>query len=259
MDIACRRKHSCRRNKGFSNKAKPFVVLCLVAHTDLICCIISTDIQFMTGEPLMKKSMIVLGLVLLSTGVFARQAINTWTFDNDQPGQIAGDFSNETGEWRVVMDAGAPSKPNVLAQMAKSSASTFNLALLRDLQFRNVDVSVQMKAVAGKSDQGGGLVWRAKDARNYYVVRYNPLEDNFRLYKVMKGTRSAPLQDITIKHADGWHEIRVIMSGERIECYYDGKKYMDFSDATFKEAGKIGLWTKADAQTQFDDLTVGGK
>jgi hypothetical protein len=207
----------------------------------------------------MKKSIIVLGLVLLSTGVIAQQTKNSWTFDNDKPGQIAGGFSNETGDWKVVADYSAPSKPNVLAQMAKSSASTFNLALLGDLQFKDVDVSVKMKAMAGKSDQGGGLVWRAKDAKNYYVVRYNPLEDNLRIYRVVKGTRSAPLQDITIKHVDGWHELRVIMSGDRIECYYDGKKYMDFRDATFKEAGNIGLWTKADAQTQFDDLTVSGK
>jgi hypothetical protein len=207
----------------------------------------------------MKKSIIVLGLVLLSTGVLAQQAKLTWTFDNDKPGQIAGGFSNETGDWKVVADASAPSKPNVLAQMAKSSSSTYNLSLLGDLQFKDVDVSVQMKSVAGKLDQGGGLVWRAKDAKNYYVVRYNPLEDNLRLYRVVKGTRSAPLQDMTIKHADGWHELRVIMSDDRIECYYDGKKYMDVRDATFKEAGKIGLWTKADAQTQFDDLTVSGK
>jgi hypothetical protein len=207
----------------------------------------------------MKKSIIVLGLVLLSTGVLAQQAKLTWTFDNDKPGQIASGFSNETGDWKVVADAGAPSKPNVLAQTARSSASTFNLALLKDLQFKDMDVFVRMKAMAGKTDQGGGLVWRAKDAKNYYVVRYNPLEDNLRLYRVVKGTRSAPLQDMTIKHADGWHELRVIMSGERIECYYDGKKYMDFRDATFKEAGKIGLWTKADAQTQFDDLTASGK
>ena len=203
----------------------------------------------------MNKSMIVLTLVLLSTGVFAQQTKNTWTFDNDQPGQIAGGFANEMGDWKVVADAGAPSKPNVLAQTAKSSSSTFNLVLLRDLQFKDVDVSVQMKSVAGKTDQGGGLVWRAMDAGNYYIVRYNPLEDNVRLYR----SRSAPLRDITIKHADGWHELRVIMSGESIECYYDGKKYIEFRDTTFKEAGKIGLWTKADAQTRFDDLSVRGK
>jgi 3-keto-disaccharide hydrolase len=207
----------------------------------------------------MKISMIALSLALLSTGVLAQQTKSTWTFDNDKPGQIAGGFSNETGDWKVVADAGAPSKPNVLAQTARSSASTFNLALLKDLQFKDMDVLVQMRSVAGKSDQGGGLVWRARDAKNYYVVRYNPLEDNLRLYRVVKGTRSAPLQDITIRHADGWHELRVIMSGDRIECYYDGKKYLDFRDANFKEAGKIGLWTKADAQTQFDDLTVSGK
>jgi hypothetical protein len=207
----------------------------------------------------MKKILIVLALVLLSTGGFAQQTKNTWTFDNDQPGRIASGFSNETGDWKVVADASAPSKPNILAQMAKSSASTFNLVLLGNHQFKDADVSVQMKSVAGKTDQGGGLVWRAKDAKNYYVVRYNPLEDNFRLYRVVKGARSAPLQDVTIRHSDGWHEIRVITIGERIECYYDGKKYMELRDATFEEAGKIGLWTKADAQTRFDDLSVRGK
>jgi hypothetical protein len=121
-----------------------------------------------------------------------------------------------------------------------------------------VDLSVQMKAVAGRSDQGGGLIWRAKDAKNYYVARYNPLEDNFRVYKVVNGSRSE-FQSATIKHSAGWHTLRVTMAGDHIECYYDGKKYLDVKDSTFADAGRIGLWTKADAQTHFDDLMANGK
>src|SRR6185312_9085510 len=119
---------------------------------------------------------------------------------------------------------------------------------------KDVDLSVRLKAVAGETDQGGGLVWRAKDAQNYYLARYNPLEDNYRLYKVIDGKRTMFL-NADIKHSAGWHDLRVTMNGKRIECYYDGKKYLEYEDESLPEAGRIGLWTKADAQSQFDDLT----
>jgi hypothetical protein len=115
-----------------------------------------------------------------------------------------------------------------------------------------------MKAIAGKEDQGGGLVWRAKDAKNYYVARYNPLEDNYRLYKVEKGKRTQ-LKSANIKPREGWHTLRVSMKGNVIECYYDGQKFLEAEDGTFSDSGKIGLWTKSDAQTHFDGLTVKGQ
>jgi hypothetical protein len=99
------------------------------------------------------------------------------------------------------------------------------------------------------------LVWRGKDANNYYVARYNPLEDNYRVYKVEKGYR-IQLQNADIKHSDGWHVLRVTMDGDHIQCYYDGQKYLDVKDSTFLDEGQIGLWTKADAQSHFDDLTI---
>ena len=89
-----------------------------------------------------------------------------------------------------MADGTAPSKPNVLAQTARNSGNTFNLTLVSGTNYKGVDLSVKMKAVAGSEDQGGGLVWRAKDKRNYYIVRYNPLEDNYRIYKVENGRRS---------------------------------------------------------------------
>ena len=180
----------------------------------------------------------------------------TWNFDTDTAGNIAKGFSNDAGEWRVTPDPSAPSKPNVLAQLAKSSGSEFNVTLVTDTNYKDVDLSVKMKALSGRSDQGGGLVWRAKDAKNYYVARYNPLEDNYRVYKVVNGRRSSEFQNANIRHTDGWHTVRVTMSGDHIECYYDDKKYLDVHDATFTSGGKIGLWSKADAQSHFDDLSV---
>jgi hypothetical protein len=120
---------------------------------------------------------------------------------------------------------------------------------------KDVDVSVRLKAVAGANDQGGGLVWRAKDAKNYYIARYNHLEDNYRVYKVVDGKRTMFLS-ANITHDDAWHPLRVTMVGDHIECYYDGKKYLDVRDSTFPGAGKIGLWSKSDAQSHFDDLTL---
>ena len=206
----------------------------------------------------MRSLLVLIGVVLLATGLAAQEGKESWNFDADSPGTIAKGFFNDVGEWKVVADPTAPSSPNVLAQLARNSGSTFNITLVGDTNYRDLEVSVKMKAVAGKEDQGGGLVWRAKDPKNYYVARYNPLEDNYRLYKVEK-TRRSQLKSADINHTGGWHTLRVTMKGNLIQCYYDGQQYLEARDNTFSGAGKIGMWTKADAQTQFDDLTVQGQ
>jgi len=207
---------------------------------------------------MLRTIVVVIGVVLLASGLTAQNPEKVWNFDVDKTGNIPEGFTNEVGEWKVVADPTAPSKPNVLAQLAKNSGSTFNITLVSGTNYKDVDISVKMKANDGKEDQGGGIVWRAKDAKNYYVARYNPLEDNYRVYKVDKGRRSQ-LQSADIKHGEGWFTLRVKMEGDHIQCYYDGKKYLDVKDSTILETGKIGLWTKADAQSHFDDLTVSGK
>jgi hypothetical protein len=182
-----------------------------------------------------------------------------WNFDTDSTDSIAKGFTNEVGNWKVEPDSTAPSKPNILAQLAKSGGSVFNVTLVSDTKYKDLDISVKMKAISGGNDQGGGLIWRAQDARNYYIARYNPLEDNFRVYKVVNGRRSTEFQTANISHTDGWHTLRVTMTADHIECYYDGKKYLDVRDSSITEAGRIGLWTKSDAQSHFDDVTVTGK
>src|SRR5262249_12970042 len=145
----------------------------------------------------------------------------TWTFDEETTGQIAKGFVSEVGTWTVVdSDQG-----KAFAQSAKNANSVFNITLATDTNAKDVDLSVRMKAVAGEIDQGGGLVWRARDARNYYLTRYNPLEDNFRVYKVVDGKRTL-LQNVDIPHTPGWHTLKIEMDGDHIECYYDGKKYL---------------------------------
>lgn len=174
-----------------------------------------------------------------------------WTFDRDAVGKIAAGFKEEVGEWRIVDDAGK----KVLAQQAQNDDPIFNVVLVTNSDAQDLDLSVRLKAVAGKFDQGGGLVWRAKDKNNYYIARYNPLEDNFRLYKVQNGKRTM-FQNADIPHTPGWHTLRITMQGRHIECFYDGKKHFEFNDRTFPYAGRIGLWSKADAQTEFDDLAL---
>jgi hypothetical protein len=118
---------------------------------------------------------------------------------------------------------------------------------------------VRSRGVAGREDQGGGPVWRYQDTKNYYIARQNNLEDNYRVYKVVDGRRiQLGTADVTARTGT-WHELKVTMADDHIECFFDGKKYLDVKDDTFKKAGKVGLWTKADAQTRFDDFVVEGE
>lgn len=157
----------------------------------------------------MKLRILAMLLLFLVVVIASAQAPGrTWNFDTDTGGTIARGFSSEAGEWQVKMDASAPSKPNVLAQLAKSSRPDFNVTLVTDTNYRDVDLSVRMKAIAGTIDQGGGLVWRAKDAKNYYIARYNPLEDNYRVYKVVNGRRGLNSKMPTS---------RILMAGTRYE------------------------------------------
>ena len=204
-------------------------------------------------------AMVVLAAVLATAAMSEESAKPVvFNFDADKAGDAPKGWQAAVGTWKVAADDTAPSKPNVLAQSAEGPGSQFNIALATTTSFKDLDLSLKMKAVAGKTDQGGGPVWRARDAKNYYVCRWNPLEDNFRLYKVVDGKRTQ-LANADLKAEPGWRTIRVTMRGEQIECYLDGKKVVEAKDDTFKDAGKVGLWTKADAATHFDDLMITGK
>jgi hypothetical protein len=191
-------------------------------------------------------------------------------FSKDDVGKVpAGWKAEKTGKgqgsvWKVVADDTAPFKTGyVLAQTAESPGNVFNICVLEDSKYKDVDLRVAFKAVRGNKDQGGGFVWRYRDHDNYYIARMNPLEDNYRVYKVVKGVRTQLGQEGTKEDlkvpAGTWHTLRVAMEGDHIRCYLDGKKQLDVKDSTYKDAGKVGLWSKADAETHFDGFKVSGK
>lgn len=186
-----------------------------------------------------------------------------WDFEDQAPGQPPkGWTAAKTGEgkgseWKIVEDASAPKGAKVLAQTSSEApGSLFNLCVAEEASLRDVDLSVAFKAVTGEGDQGGGPMWRYRDPNNYYIARMNPLEKNYRVYKVVNGMRTQ-LGSATVEAPAGkWHTIRVVHKADHIQCYLNGKPLLAVKDDTFKEAGKIGLWTKADAVTYFDDLQV---
>jgi hypothetical protein len=190
----------------------------------------------------------------------------TYTFDSDAVGGMPAKFhSARTGKgaeskWAVVADATAPSKPNVVAQTSTDTTDyRFPLLIADEGSFKDLELSVRFKAVSGEVDRAGGLVFRLKDANNYYIVRANALEDNYRLYHVVAGNRRQ-FAGANFKVTPGeWHELRVECVGNKIICFYDSAKKIEATDDTFKDAGKVGLWTKADSVTYFDDLRVTAK
>jgi hypothetical protein len=189
-----------------------------------------------------------------------------YDFDKDPAGQVPAKFhttltgSGGLARWVVQADPTAPSRPNVVAQLSSDKADyRFPLAIADEGSFRDLELSVKFKAVSGAVDRAGGLVFRFVDANNYYVVRANALEDNFNLYRVVSGRRRQ-ITGSGVKVTSGeWHELRIDAVGNKITCYYDGSKKIETTDETFKDTGKIGLWTKADSVTYFDDLRVTAK
>lgn len=170
---------------------------------------------------------------------------------------VAKTGKGEGSVWKVVEDKKAPKGSKVLAQIAEGPTGLFNLCVCDDVNYQKVEVSVAFKAVAGKIDQGGGVVWRYQDSNNYYISRYNPLEKNLRAYKVIDGKRQqlATAEDLDVKSGE-WHTLRVEHDNkDEIEVYLNGKKLITLDkETTINKPGKVGLWTKADAQTYFDDF-----
>ena len=186
---------------------------------------------------------------------------DTVHFDADKPGEApVGWTCTKTGsgnpKWSVVADDTAPSKPNVLKQ---SGEAAYPVAFKNDTSLKDGFVEVKFKPVSGQEDQAGGVLWRAKDEDNYYIARANALEDNVTIYHTIKGRRVS-FKNVNTKVASGvWHTLRVDFSGNKFSVTFDGKKVMEATDDSFSEAGKVGVWTKADSVTLFDDFSFGSK
>lgn len=157
---------------------------------------------------------------------------------------------------KVLQTVDAPSPPHVLAQLKnRAFEHDYNVVLIQGTPIIDFDLSVSLVSIAGKADMGGGLIWRAQDAQNYYITRANPLEQNIRFYRVVKGVRYKLANFDHIISVETWHTFHVVARGNQFQIDFDGQTVFDVRDDTF-QSGQIGLWTKADAVTYFDDLRL---
>jgi hypothetical protein len=196
---------------------------------------------------------------LFAAGSATAQVVN---FDAAKAGTAPADWvcgvtGSGTARWTVETEPDAPSKPNVLKQ---SGVGDFPYCALKSASAANIEngfVEVKFKAVSGRRDQAGGVVWRWKDGNNYYIARANALENNVSLYYTTNGRRN------TIKYVDApvakntWHTLRVEFSGTLIKVLLNDKVYIEFKDTRISGRGAVGVWTKADSVTLFDDFTYG--
>lgn len=198
-----------------------------------------------------------------STGTTSAGADRTFTFDDARigalpPGWKTDSTSGSRGQWHVRATTGARSAPSalVLSSVDGAPESQFNACWTDDARFRDGSVELSVLALSGRNDQGGGPIWRVQDARNYYLCRWNPLESNFRMYVVKDGERRELASAPAPAEGGDWHVIRIEHVGDHITCALDGRALLDVHDATITNAGGIGVWTKSDAASAFDDVRV---
>src|SRR5260221_5106986 len=206
--------------------------------------------------------MTIAGAILLTTDVLVSVALaDTEIFDKFKtgappPGWTATKTGSGTAKWTIEQDDSAPSKPNVLKQ---SGQATYPVCIKDDTSIKDGFVEVKFKPISGKEDQAGGLIWRARDSNNYYIARANALEDNVTIYHTINGRRTEKKRTNMKVASNQWHTLRVDFHDNHFTVTLDGKKAIDWDDNTFKDAGKVGVWTKADSVTLFDDFTYGAK
>lgn len=215
------------------------------------------------------RGLVISGLAAALLGAWAvaraqgTAAARTWDFQTDALGAAPAGFSfsrtgqGREGKWVITQDPSAPAGDHVLAQLdADGTDYRFPLAVADSPSLADLRLEAWCKPVSGKVDQACGLVFRYRDAGDYYLVRANGLEDNVNLYKVVKGRRRQ-IEGWHGRVATGtWHALAVEARGDRLRVFWEGKPIIDARDDTFREAGQVGVWTKADSVTSFDALTA---
>jgi len=198
-------------------------------------------------------------LAILSSLTTTIASADTVNFDDlktasPPPGWTATKTGSGQAKWEIIADDSAPSKPNVLKQ---SGEATYPVCIKDDTSLKDGFVEVKFKPISGKEDQAGGVIWRCKDSDNYYIARANALEDNVTIYHTVKGKRSEKKRINTKVASNQWHTLRVDFKDNYFVVTFDGKRAFVWKDDTFKEAGNVGVWTKADSTTLFDDFAYG--
>lgn len=205
----------------------------------------------------MKPFVLLVAFGLASTGTVIN--FDTAPLGKMPPGWTVS-MTNAGGapQWQIIKDTSAPTQPYVLAQT--SSDPTGNrcpMAILENVSLQNGDVSVRLKPVSGREDRAGGVVWRYRDANNYYLVRANALTKTVVVYKVERGQRSQV--GVEVRHdipSNAWSILKVSVRGPKFQVYVNHHRILESWDRTFNGAGKVGLWTVSDSVTYFDDFRV---
>lgn len=230
-----------------------------------------TRIKFLLARGLMRMLGVALtGMLVCTTAasgttlaVKSDDSLQGWNFDADLPGTLPRNFMIGTlfdgrpaGEWKVLQTDRAKSPPHVLGQLlGKGAEHAYKTVLINGTSGSDIDIQVSFLAIEGKADMGGGLIWRASDDRNYYLTRANPLEQNIRVYRVVNGARRLLHNFDRTIDVKQWHTLRVIHQSCHLQVFYDDKQVFDLCEETFR-TGQVGLWTKSDAVTYFDDLRL---
>jgi hypothetical protein len=189
------------------------------------------------------------------------QGFDRTTVGSQATGWVAAETNGQgtPAVWRIIRDGFAPSPPHVMAVVStQNTGQTYNLMIAESGTYRDLELSTSIRAVAGKEDQGGGVIWRAQDANNYYLARWNPLERNFRVYKVRHGQRQELASADVAINPRLWQRITIRHVGNRITATLNDEPPLVLEDSSLQNAGNIGLWTKADAASFFDEITVKG-
>jgi hypothetical protein len=197
-------------------------------------------------------------ILLMGISIVSAETVN---FDDGKAGQVpTGWTATQTGngkaKWTIERDESAPSKPNVLKQ---SGEAAYPIAIKEGSNLKDGFVEVKFKAVSGEEDQAGGVIFRCTDAANYYIARANALENNVRIYHFVKGKRTQFKGANLPVAANQWHTLRVNFSGNHFAVVFNGKELFQAEDSTIADGGKVGVWTKADSVTLFDDFRYGKK
>ncbi len=217
------------------------------------------------GEPIDDEEHIALAASLLrrAAGEDAGSAGELFSFEDVEIGAAPSGWVSAPSsadptpnEWRVVEEARVPGSARVLALTTDNAEDTFNLLLVPGTRHADLELSVDLRANAGEVDRGGGIAWRARSAEDYWLARWNPLEQNVRLYVVEGGERRTLESAATELDAAAWHHLKIVARGARVEVFLDGEPYLSTEDAALPGDGQVGLWTKADASTAFDDLRI---
>ena len=210
------------------------------------------------------KLLVFLSSVLVGVSTFAYSSVTEENFESIETDHLpktwesaATNAETTTAVWKVieVKDPSRGKKVLSLTAFTEGYGGSFNLCYSDRISFKDGEISVWFKSNSGKIDQGGGIMWRVQDKDTYYVTRFNPLEDNFRFYSVIKGDRKQLCSaDVHLKK--GWHFMKIVQKDNYVEGFIDGKKLLSCYDDAIKKSGGVGVWTKADAATSFDDFTV---